>query len=284
MSFLLVFPLEYLLFRCYNFLGRQAAQKSGLNDIEYFFEREEQGTMEKRAFQRGLKDGIPIALGYFAVAFTFGMMAGSAGLNIGQAVLISLTNLTSAGQFAGLNLIVTGGTYYEMALTQLIINLRYCLMSFSLSQKLDRKAAWGHRYLVAFGVTDEIFGVSASQEGAVSPWYNYGAMAVAIPGWTLGTLVGAISGNLLPDFVVSALSVAIYGMFLAVIIPPCKKNSAVLEVVVGAMAMSTLLSYLPLHRQISSSLIVIITTVMTAGIAAWLNPIQEKKEGTAGGE
>lgn len=277
MSFLLVFPLEYLLFRCYNFLGRQAAQKSGLNDIEYFFEREEQGTMEKRAFQRGLKDGIPIALGYFAVAFTFGMMAVSAGLNIGQAVLISLTNLTSAGQFAGLNLIVTGGTYYEMALTQLIINLRYCLMSFSLSQKLERGTSTGHRLLVAFGVTDEIFGVSASQDGRVSPWYNYGVMAVAIPGWTLGTLVGAVSGNLLPDFLVSALSVAIYGMFLAVIIPPAKKNRAVLGVVIGAMTVSTVFAVVPVLRNVSAGFVIIITTVLTAGVAAYFCPVLEEE-------
>ena len=240
--------------------------------------------MRSESFRKGLKDGVPIGLGYFAVSFTFGMMAVADGLSIWQAVLISLTNVTSAGQFAGLEIMVMSGSYWEMALTQLIINLRYCLMSFSLAQKFRRDESPVHRYIAAFGVTDEIFGISASQPGKVSAFYNYGAMCVAIPGWVLGTLAGAISGNLLPDFMMSALSVAIYGMFLAVIIPPCKKNSAVLEVVVGAMAMSTLLSYLPLHRQISSSLIVIITTVMTAGIAAWLNPIQEKKEGTAGGE
>ncbi len=180
--------------------------------------------MDSVSFRRGLKDGIPIGLGYFAVSFTFGMMAVSGGLGTGQAVLISLTNLTSAGQFAGLDIMIAGGSYWEMALTQLIINLRYCLMSFSLAQKLKRDVPWAHRYVVAFGVTDEIFGVSASQEGRVSPYYNYGAMCVAIPGWTLGTLVGGISGNLLPAFMVSALSVAIYGMFLAVVIPPAKKK------------------------------------------------------------
>ena len=182
--------------------------------------------MRSESFRKGVKDGIPIGLGYFAVSFTFGMMAVADGLSIWQAVLISLTNVTSAGQFAGLEIMVMSGSYWEMALTQLIINLRYCLMSFSLSQKLERGVSTGHRLAVAFGVTDEIFGVSASQEGRVSPWYNYGVMAVAIPGWTLGTLVGAVSGNLLPDFLVSALSVAIYGMFLAVIIPPAKKNRA----------------------------------------------------------
>ena len=232
--------------------------------------------MNKEAFQRGVRDGIPIALGYFAVAFTFGMMAVSAGLTTGQSVLISLTNLTSAGQFAGLNLIVAGGTYYEMALTQLVINLRYCLMSFSLSQKLERKTAPWHRYLVAFGVTDEIFGVSASQEGFISPWYNYGAMCVAIPGWVLGTLAGAVSGNLLPEFMISALSVAIYGMFLAVIIPPSKKNKAVLAVVIASMAVSSLFAYIPVLQQVSSGFVIILTTLLVAGAAAWICPTQEE--------
>ena len=232
--------------------------------------------MNREAFHRGIRDGIPIALGYFAVSFTFGMMAVSAGLTTGQSVLISLTNLTSAGQFAIDIRIAAGGTYYEMALTQLVINLRYCLMSFSLSQKLERTAAHWHRYLVAFGVTDEIFGVSASQEGFVSPWYNYGAMCVAIPGWTLGTLAGAVSGNLLPEFMISALSVAIYGMFLAVIIPPSKKNQAVLGVVIAAMAVSSLFAYVPVLRQVSSGFVIILTTLLVAGAAAWICPVREE--------
>ena len=123
-------------------------------------------------FKRGIQDGIPIGLGYFAVSFTFGMMVVSGGLTAWQAVLISLTNLTSAGQFAGLGIIIAGGSMWEMALTQLVINLRCCLMSFSLSQKLEKNISTGHRLAVAFGVTDEIFGVSASQEGRLSPWYN----------------------------------------------------------------------------------------------------------------
>ena len=180
--------------------------------------------MKKESFKQGITDGIPIALGYLAVSFTFGMMAVQGGLSIWQAVLISLTNLTSAGQFAGLDIIIAGGSLWEIALTQLIINLRYCLMSFSLSQKLRRDETWGHRYGVAFGVTDEIFGVSASKPGKVSAFYNYGVMSVAIPGWTIGTLLGAISGSILPNFIMSALGVAIYGMFLAVIIPPSRKT------------------------------------------------------------
>lgn len=235
--------------------------------------------MDRKSFQRGIKDGVPIGLGYFAVSFTFGMMAVAAGLSIWQAVLISLTNLTSAGQFAGLEIIVAAGSYWEMALTQLIINLRYCLMSFSLSQKMERGVSPLHRYLVSFGITDEIFGVSASQEGRVSPYYNYGAMCVAIPGWTLGTLAGAISGNLLPDFMMSALSVAIYGMFLAVIIPPAKKNRAVAGVVLGAMAVSSLFEVVPVLNSVSSGFVIIITTLLVAGIAAYLCPVKEEKEG-----
>ena len=231
--------------------------------------------MKNESFKKGIKDGIPIGLGYLAVSFTFGMMSVSSGLSIWQAVLISLTNLTSAGQFAGLDIIVAGGSYWEMALTQLVINLRYCLMSFSLSQKMRRDEPWAHRYLVAFGITDEIFGVSASQEGKVSAFYNYGVMCMAIPGWTLGTLLGAISGSLLPDFIMSALGVAIYGMFLAVIIPPAKKNKAVLLVVVAAMAVSTLFAVVPGLNKISSGFVIIITTLVTAGGAAYLCPVKE---------
>ena len=200
--------------------------------------------MRSESFRKGVKDGIPIGLGYFAVSFTFGMMAVADGLSIWQAVLISLTNVTSAGQFAGLEIMVMSGSYWEMALTQLIINLRYCLMSFSLAQT----------------------------------FYNYGAMCVAIPGWVLGTLAGAISGNLLPDFMMSALSVAIYGMFLAIIIPPAKQNKAVLAVVVAAMLISTLFKVIPFLSEVSSGFVIIITTLIVAGAAAYFCPIEDEKE------
>ena len=236
--------------------------------------------MNLESFKKGLKDGVPIGLGYFAVSFAFGMMAVSGGLTVWQAVLISLTNLTSAGQFAGLDIMIMGGTYWEMALTQLIINLRYCLMSFSLGQKLERDKPWAHRFVVAFGVTDEIFGVSASQEGKLNPFYNYGAMCMGIPGWTLGTLLGAVSGNILPAFIISALSVAIYGMFLAVIIPPAKKSRAVLGVVIFAMAVSSLFAYVPVLNRVSSGFVIIITTILVAGTAAVLCPIPEEEEKT----
>ena len=233
--------------------------------------------MKKKSFMRGMHDGIPIALGYFAVSFTFGMAAVTGGLTIGQAVLISMTNLTSAGQFAGLGFILSMGSYWEMAMTQLIINLRYCLMSFSLSQKLEKSGNPLHRFLVAFGVTDEIFGVSVSQPGKVSPYYNYGAMCVAIPGWVIGTLAGAVLGNILPEAVTNALSVAIYGMFLAIIIPPAKANAAVMKVVIAAMVVSTLFAVLPVLNQVSSGFVIIITTLLVAGLAAYFYPIEEKE-------
>ena len=226
-----------------------------------------------------MKDGVPIALGYFAVSFTFGMMAVAGGLSIWQAVLISLTNLTSAGQFAGLDIIFAGGSMWEMAMTQLIINLRYCLMSFSLSQKFRREESGILKYIAAFGITDEIFGISAAQEGKVSVFYNYGAMCVAIPGWTLGTLAGGISGSLLPDFMLSALSVAIYGMFLAIITPAVPKRAdRFVGVVVASMAVSTVFAVTPVLKQVSSGFMIIITTLLVAGLAAYFCPLEEKGE------
>ena len=225
-----------------------------------------------------MKDGVPIGLGYFAVSFTFGMMAVAGGLSIWQAVLISLTNLTSAGQFAGLDIIFAGGSMWEMAMTQLIINLRYCLMSFSLSQKFRREESGILKYIAAFGITDEIFGISAAQEGKVSVFYNYGAMCVAIPGWTLGTLVGGISGSLLPDFMLSALSVAIYGMFLAIIIPKAKENYRFLFVILIAAAMSCAFKWLPVLCKLSSGFVVIICAVVASAIGAWLYPVPSEEE------
>ena len=233
--------------------------------------------MNQMNFKRGIQDGIPIGLGYFAVSFTFGMMAVSGGLTAWQAVLISLTNLTSAGQFAGLGIIVAGGSMWEMAMTQLIINLRYCLMSFSLSQKFRREESGILKYIAAFGITDEIFGISAAQEGKVSVFYNYGAMCVAIPGWTLGTLVGGISGSLLPDFMLSALSVAIYGMFLAIIIPPARKDRIVAVLVVISFALSFLCSYLPGISALSEGTRTILLTVAISGAAAVLFPVRQEE-------
>lgn len=232
----------------------------------------------KVAFKKGIVAGIPIALGYFAVAFTFGMMAVQGGLSIGQSVLISLTNVTSAGQFAGLDIILAQGTLWEMALTQLIINLRYCLMSLAISQKLDKRFKFFHRFFIAFGMTDEIFGVSAASPGKSSPFFHYGAMLVAIPGWTIGTLVGAVAGSVLPAMIISALNVAIYGMFLAIIIPPAKKNKTLVWVIILAMALSAAFHYIPGLNKISSGFVIIIVTVIVAALASVLRPIKDEPE------
>lgn len=227
-------------------------------------------------YRKGLRDGIAVALGYFAVSFTFGMACAADGIGVLQAALISLTNVTSAGQFSGLEIIAAGGSYVEIALTQLIINLRYSLMSFSLAQKLEHGRP-SHRYLMAYSVTDEIFALDASFDGALPPAYHYGITSVAVPGWVLGTLVGAVSGNILPAFAISALGIAIYGMFLAIIIPPARKNHTILLVVLSAMGLSFLFSVLPVLKKITSGFVIIITTVSIAGIAVWQRPIEDKE-------
>ncbi|SDH64031.1 Predicted branched-chain amino acid permease (azaleucine resistance) [Desulfosporosinus hippei DSM 8344] len=226
-------------------------------------------------WKNGIKDGIPIALGYFAVSFTFGIVAKKAGLTPFQAVFMSAFNLTSAGQFGALALIGTSATYLEMALTQLIINLRYCLMSCSLSQKFEAGAGWPHRFMVAFGVTDEIFGVSVCKEGKLNPFYNYGLMSVSIAGWMLGTFCGVVSGEILPARIISALSVALYGMFIAVIVPPAKGNKLLTGIIISSMLLSLLFAQLPILSQISQGFKIIILTVAIAGIAALLFPVKE---------
>lgn len=233
--------------------------------------------MNQNHFINGMKDGIPIGLGYFAVSFTFGIAAVSAGIPAFGAELISLTNVTSAGQFAGLTIIAANGTLLEMALTQFIINLRYCLMSFSLAQKLNQNTPFVHRFLMAFGVTDEIFAIGVSHKGKLPPSYHYGAMAVAIPGWVTGTALGAVFGNILPAFIMSALGIAIYGMFLAIILPPAREDKTILCVVLAAMTLSALFYITPVLKEISSGFVIIITTVLVAGVAAFIKPIHEEK-------
>lgn len=227
------------------------------------------------SWKNGIKDGILIALGYFAVSFTFGIMAKKAGMTPFQAVFMSAANLTSAGQFGALALIGTSATYLEMALIQLVINLRYSLMSCSLSQKFEAGSGFPHRFLVAFGVTDEIFGVSVCKEGKLNPCYNYGLMSVSIPGWMLGTFCGVLSGGILPARIISALSVALYGMFIAVIVPPAKGNKLLAGIILSSMLLSLLFAQLPILSQISQGFKIIILTVLIAGIAAHLFPVKE---------
>lgn len=237
---------------------------------------------KKKWFSQGIRDGVPIAFGYFAVAFTLGIAAKNIGLTAAQATAMSLTNLTSAGEFAALGIISAQASYGEMALTQLIINLRYCLMSCSLSQKIEPSAGISHRLLVAFGVTDEIFGVSSGVPGRLTPHYSYGIMSVAVPGWTLGTLVGVISGSVLPGRVLSAMSVALYAMFIAVIIPPCRGSRVIAGLICISMAASTLMTYLPVVKNISSGMRIILLTVVIAGATAFLFPVKEEEEETHG--
>lgn len=229
----------------------------------------------KKHFAAGIQDGIPICLGYLAVSFTFGIMAKKVGVSIFDTVLISITNVTSAGQFAGLSLIASTASYIEMAITQLIINLRYSLMSCALSQKIDPKAPFFHRFFIAYGVTDEIFGVSVSKEGKISPFYSYGVITIAVGGWVLGTFLGILSGNILPARAISALSVALYGMFIAIIIPPAKENRILAGIIVLSMAASLLFTEAPVLRNISSGFRIIIITLVIAGLAAWFFPVPD---------
>ena len=229
-----------------------------------------------KAWQKGVKDGIPIALGYIAVSFTFGIIAKQSGFNPFEAVFMSITNVTSAGQFAGLTLIATSAAILEIGLTQLIINSRYFLMSAALSQKVDQRTPLIHRMIMAAGITDEVFGLSMTTQGKLNPYYTYGIMSMAIPGWALGTLLGVVSGNVLPPRMVSALSIALYGMLLAVIIPPAKGNKMLTVLIIISMVASLLFASLPILNTISSGVKIIILTIVIAGIAAILFPVKEE--------
>ena len=229
-------------------------------------------------FFQGMYAGIPIGLGYFAVSFAFGIQARAAGLSAIQAFLLSGTNLTSAGQFAGLAVIQSAGALATLALTQVVINLRYCLMSCALSQKLAPETALVHRFLMACGVTDEIFGVSISVRGRLSPYYLYGQTVVAWPGWAFGTLSGALAGNILPGSVTAALGMALYGMFVAIVIPAARQDRKILGVVIAAAILSLLFYYTPYLSTISAGTRIILVTFLTAGTAAFLFPMHTAKE------
>lgn len=227
-------------------------------------------------YKLGIKNGMPICLGYLAVSFTLGITARNAGMTAWQAMLASLTVNASAGQYAGFTVIAAQGTYLEMAVMELVANIRYLLMSASLSQKFAPETGLLHRLLVGFDVTDEIFGVSVSVPDRLNPFYNYGMMTVAIPGWSLGTFFGVVMGNILPTGIVSALSVGLYGMFIAIIIPPAKKNRVLSVLIVISMTASFIVSRLPLFAGISSGMKTILLTVIIAGLAAILFPIKEE--------
>ena len=229
----------------------------------------------KQAFKKGVRNGIPIALGYFAVAFALGITASKAGLTAFQATLTSLTNNASAGEYAGFTVIAAGSGYIEMAVMQLVANARYLLMSFAMSQKIPQDMKIHHRRLVAFDLTDEIFGISIAEPGKLNPYFSYGAFSVAIPGWSLGTLLGVIMGNVLPANIVSALSVGLFGMFIAIVVPPAKQNKKLLAVVLVSMVTSFAFYKIHIFDAISSGTKTIILTVVIALLAAIFFPVKE---------
>lgn len=231
----------------------------------------------RKTLTNGIYAGIPIGLGYFAVSFSLGIAAKNAGLTPFQAFLASLLCNASAGEYAGFTTIAAIGTYFEMAIVTLITNARYLLMSCSLSQKLSPDTSIGHRLLIGQYVTDELFGIAISRLGYVNPFYIYGAVIVAAPCWALGTLLGTIAGNLLPIQVVSALSVALYGMFLAVIIPPARKNKVISVMVTISFILSYLFSIIPYFSSLSGGTRTIILTIVIASAFAILFPVNNKE-------
>lgn len=234
----------------------------------------------RQAFRNGNRDGIPIALGYFAVAFTLGIAAKNAGFNAIQAAIVSLTNLASAGQYAGFTMVRDGASYIEMALMILVTNARYMLMSSALSQKFDPSTPFWHRFLVGYTVTDEVFGICVSVPGKLNPLYAYGAMILTVPGWTLGTYFGVVMGNIMPDRVVSALSVALYGMFIAIIIPPARRSKVIFGLVSFSMLLSAIFNFVPMLRDgVPSGIRVIALTVIIAAAASVLFPVKEDPYG-----
>lgn len=230
-------------------------------------------TMKDTEWKQGLRDGLPIAIGYFSVSFSFGIIAVKQGLTILQSVFTSLTNVTSAGQFAGLQIMVAGGTILEMILTQLIINLRYSLMSLSLSQKLDPSVTMGQRLLMAFANTDEIFAAAMAHQKSLTMRYMVGLQILPVLGWTFGTGIGAMAGDILPKSLCTSLSVALYGMFAAIVVPVARKKRPVLLTVVLAILFSCIMTYVPACSGLSAGIRVIVSTVLAAGISAILFPI-----------
>lgn len=226
-------------------------------------------------YRKGLRDGIPIAMGYFAVAFTLGITAKNIGMTPVQAAVSSALLHASAGQYAAMTVIAAGTGYPEMVVTTLIVNLRYLLMSCALSQKAGSDMKMGHRMAVSHYITDEIFGIASAVEGKLNPFYNYGAASVAGPGWTVGTFLGALFGAALPERLGRALGVALYGMFIAIVVPPAKKNRVICGIVVLSMLASYLFTCLPVIREISDGFKIMILTVVIAGFAAWKFPVQE---------
>ena len=236
----------------------------------------------KKAFNRsdfseGFLDGLPIGLGYLSVSFAFGIFALGEGLTVVEALLISMVNVTSAGQLAAVPIIATLGSYVELILTQLVINLRYSLMSTSLSQRLDKSVSTFDRFVVSFMNTDEVFAVSMSKGRPLSPAYLYGLIILPYLGWTLGTLLGAVAGNILPALLISALGIAIYGMFIAIVVPETRQNKFTLLAVLLAVALSLIFYYLPYLNLIPRGFVIIIVAAISAAVFAFVAPIKEEE-------
>ena len=232
----------------------------------------------------GLRDGLAIGVGYFSVSFTFGILAVNGGLSPLTAGLISLTNMTSAGQFAGLTVILAHGSLVELALTQLVINLRYALMSLSLSQRFGPAFTTWRRMIVAFANTDEIFAVAMGRAAPLTPRYMYGLASLPIVGWTSGTVAGAVAGAVLSPAVRSALGVALYSMFIAIVVPPMRRSRPVRLVAAAAAAASCILAWTPLSRMVGSGFAIVLSTLAAAAMGAWLFPADASPEDDGGKE
>jgi predicted branched-subunit amino acid permease len=231
-------------------------------------------SIQKHPPQQGLSDGLPIGLGYFAVSFAFGLLAVEGGLSAWTAGLISLTNLTSAGQFAGVQLIFAHQPLFEIALTTLLINLRYMLMSLSLSQKIRPGIGLFQRLVISFGITDEIYAVAISRPGQLGTRYMLGLLTLPMIGWTGGTLAGGLAGAILPGSLQSALGIALYAMFVAIVMPTLRHSRPVALVVTLAIAVSTLIAWTPLLAFLRGGWQIILATMFAAAIGAWLAPVQ----------
>lgn len=235
-------------------------------------------TTKKSIFLNGVKQGIPIGVGYLAVSFTFGIWAVDGGMPAWMVVMISFTNLTSAGQFAGTGLMLGLASYLEIALSVFIINIRYSLMSLALTQKLASKIKFRQKLLMGFAVTDEIFAVASTQKERITPAFFYGLMSTPIIGWTMGTFLGAVVGNLLPPKLSDAMGIALYAMFIAIIIPPAKKSKAITGAILISVLVTCILKYVPVFSFITDGFAMIIATLIGAGIMAWLAPVNEEEE------
>ncbi|MBQ8835181.1 MAG: AzlC family ABC transporter permease [Oscillospiraceae bacterium] len=229
-------------------------------------------------YKNGVHTGLPVGLGYFSVSFGFGAMAAAQGIKALDAALISITNLTSAGQFAGLTLIVAAATLWEMVLTQLVINSRYALMSLALSQRMGEKIGFLPRLIIAFFNTDEIFALAMARKEPLTLPFMLGLGTLPLIGWTGGTLFGALAGSALPQDIRAALGVMLYGMFIAIVVPPAKEDRPVLAAVVLALVFSCLFTYVPGLKEVSAGISIVVCTVAAAGICAALFPIKDEED------